>query len=62
MPDLQIKSRADHDRIRQRSAKKHKTNAAIADAAVRIVIEHRQGRSAQACMADLDKAAREIGR
>lgn len=61
MPDLQIKSRADHDRIRQRSAQKHKINAAIAAAAVRIVADFLRGRPASACMADLVQKAKEVG-
>lgn len=62
MPELQTQSRADHDRLRQRAARKHKTNEAIADAAVRIVGDFLRGRPADACMADLVQKAKELGR
>lgn len=60
MPDLQ--SRADHDRLRQRAANKHKANEAIAETAVRVVGDYLRGRPASACMADLVQKAKEFGK
>ncbi|KQU96460.1 hypothetical protein [Devosia sp. Root105] len=62
MADLQIQSRADHDRLRQRAAQKHKTNEAIAETTVRVVAEFLRGRPASACMTDLVQKAKEFGR
>lgn len=54
-----LQSKADRDRIRQRSSDAHWKNKKVADTARRIVREHLEhGRSAQACMADLIRAAR----
>ncbi|WP_240233594.1 hypothetical protein [Devosia lacusdianchii] len=61
MPDLQITSRADHDRLRQRTAGKHKRNEAIANTTVQVVAEYLRGRPASACMADLVQKAKEMG-
>lgn len=54
--DLRNKLRA----ARSKAAQRRKANAAIAETAIRIVLEHHQGRAAEACMADLDRAAREM--
>lgn len=62
MVDPQIQSRADHDRLRQRAAGKHKANKAIADETVRIVGEFLRGRPASACMADLVQKSKEMDR
>ena len=60
MSDLQ--SRADHDRLRQRAAGKHKANEAIAETTLRVIGEFLRGRPADSCMADLVQKAKEFGR
>ena len=52
-------SKRDRDRLRQRSSDAHRTDKRVAETARRIVREHlEQGRPAQACLADLIRAAR----
>lgn len=62
MAELQIQSRADHDRLRQRAATKHKTNEAIAETAVKVVGDFLRGRPAEACMAELVQKSKEFGK
>lgn len=59
MTEPVLQSKPDRDRLRQRTAESRRLDKKVADTARKIVREHlERGRSADACMADLIRAAR----
>lgn len=59
MTESSLQSKADRDRLRQRAGESHRLDKKVADAARKVVREHlERGRPADACMADLIRAAR----